>query len=388
LLLLTRPDSRRPGRQPGHLQFIDRFGNLVTGAQVDYNGQPAGYTLDPQENISYISKHDNQTLYDINAYKLPVNTTPWPTACGPRTVGLSTVILGQGVPFLHAGSDMLRSKSLDRDSYNSGDWFNRLDFTYQSNNWGVGLPVAEKNEDNWGIIGPLLADPALNPGSGDIVTMAGLFQELLAIRGSSPLFRLETADEIQERLVFHNTGPGQLPGLIVMSLSDLVAVDLDRYHEFIVVVVNANDETQSFTQSGLVGMGLELHPVQAGSVDPVVQTSTFNEGTGTFQVPGRTTAVFVLAETPANLIQMLRDDVQDLVDSGKLAANRATVLFTHLNNALRDLNNGRPTQAVTQLQQFIRQVENLVRQGSLSADDGAVLIEEANYIIAGISAGN
>ncbi len=27
----------------------------------------------------------------------------------------------QGIAFFHAGSDILRSKSLDRDSYNSGD---------------------------------------------------------------------------------------------------------------------------------------------------------------------------------------------------------------------------------------------------------------------------
>jgi hypothetical protein len=86
--------------------------------------------------------------------------------------------------------------------------------------------------------------------------------------------------------------------------------------------------------------------------------------------------------------ELLEDDVQDLVDSGKLAANRATVLFTHLNNALRDLNRGRPAQAIVQMEQFIRQVENLVRQGSLPAADGAALIEEAEIIIAGISAGN
>jgi pullulanase-type alpha-1,6-glucosidase len=387
LLLLT--DQIRVG-MAGNLatyQFTDRNGNLVTGAQVDYNGQPAGYTLDPQENISYISKHDNQTLYDINAYKLPVNTA-MDDRVRAQNVGLSTVILGQGVPFLHAGSDLLRSKSMDRDSYNSGDWFNRLDFTYQSNNWGVGLPVAEKNQDNWGIIGPLLANRDLKPESDDIMLMAELFQELLAIRDSSPLFRLETADEIQERLVYHNTGPTQLPGLIVMSLSDLVAVDLDRYNEFIVVLVNANDEAQSFTQSGLVGVNLDLHPVQAGSVDPVVKTSSFDIATGTFEVPGRTTAVFVLPETPANLVVMLNNDVQDLVDNGQLSANRATVLFTHLNNALRDLNNGKPAQAISQLQQFIRQVENLVRQGSLSSADGAALIEEAEIIIAEIRAGN
>jgi len=42
-----------------------------------------------------------------------------------------------------------RSKSLDRDSYNSGYWFNRLDFTYESNNWEIGLPPKDKNENNW-----------------------------------------------------------------------------------------------------------------------------------------------------------------------------------------------------------------------------------------------
>lgn len=34
----------------------------------------------------------------------------------------------KGIPFFHAGDEILRSKSLDRDSYNSGDWFSRLDF--------------------------------------------------------------------------------------------------------------------------------------------------------------------------------------------------------------------------------------------------------------------
>ena len=56
------------------------------------------------------------------------------------------VTLSQGVPFFHAGEDLLRSKSLDRNSYNSGDWFNKLDFTSASNNWGVGLPPAGDNQ--------------------------------------------------------------------------------------------------------------------------------------------------------------------------------------------------------------------------------------------------
>jgi hypothetical protein len=35
---------------------------------------------------------------------------------------------------------------------------------------------------------------------------------MLAIRKSTPLFRLETQAEIQQRLAFHNTGPAQIPG--------------------------------------------------------------------------------------------------------------------------------------------------------------------------------
>ena len=93
----------------------------------------------------------------------------------------------------------MRSKSLDRNSYNSGDWFNRLDFTYQSNNWGVGLPPAGDNQANWPIMKPLLANPALRPSPDQILDTLENFRDLLEIRKSSPLFRLRTADEVRER---------------------------------------------------------------------------------------------------------------------------------------------------------------------------------------------
>ena len=52
-------------------------------------------------------------------------------------------------------------------------------------------------------------------------------EEMLEIRDSSDLWRLTTAGDVQDRVGFHNTGPGQLPGLIVMSISDVVGDDLD-----------------------------------------------------------------------------------------------------------------------------------------------------------------
>ena len=47
--------------------FTDHTGTTVTGAQVNYNGQAAGYTASPVEDINYASVHDNQTLFGRRA---------------------------------------------------------------------------------------------------------------------------------------------------------------------------------------------------------------------------------------------------------------------------------------------------------------------------------
>jgi pullulanase/glycogen debranching enzyme len=207
--------------------------------------------------------------------------------------------LGQGVPFFQAGVDMLRSKSLDRNSYNSGDWFNVLDFTYQTNNFGVGLPPAEDGQaDNWPLMSPLLVNPALYPTQADIEFSVELFKEWLEIRYSSPLFRLQTAGQIDDRVAFYNTGPNALPGVIVMHLSDQVAglAEMDNQYDEIVVIINANDEAQSIVVPEVAGQFFVLHDVQRHSVDPVVQGAVYQPGGSTFVVPARTTAVFVVKD--------------------------------------------------------------------------------------------
>ena len=135
----------------------------VTGAQVDYNGSPAGYTAEPSEVISYVDAHDNETLFDALQFKLPQDT-PMADRVRMNTVSLATTALSQGPMLWHAGNDLLRSKSLDRNSFNSGDWFNRIDWTRQENTFGSGLPPATDNSAKWPITcEPLLADSALKP---------------------------------------------------------------------------------------------------------------------------------------------------------------------------------------------------------------------------------
>ena len=273
--------------------FESATGEDVTGFEVLYNGSPAGYTLDPQENIVYVSAHDNETFFDALQYKLPEDTT-MADRVRVQNMGMSMTMFSQGVPFFHAGIDMLRSKSFDRNTYNSGDWFNALDFTYESNNWGNGLPAEGDNGDNWSIMQPLLANPDLQPTQADILRAVEHFQELLQIRQSSPLFRLQTADQIMEMLAFYNTGVDQVAGLIVMSITDTQNID-DNYGS-VVVIFNSSPDAVDFTEADFVDMGFELHPVLLNSDDAIVQTSTFDASTGTFTVPARTTAVFVLAD--------------------------------------------------------------------------------------------
>ncbi|WP_345713568.1 pullulanase-type alpha-1,6-glucosidase, partial [Kineococcus glutinatus] len=273
--------------------FTDRTGARVTGSQVDYNGQPAGYTADPQEAVTYVEAHDNETLYDALAYKLPQDT-PVADRTRMQTLALATTAFGQGISFWHAGGDALRSKSLDRNSYDSGDWFNVLDHSGTTNGFGRGLPPAADNEAKYPFMRPLLADPALRPSPADIRTARERAEELLEIRESTPLFHLGSADLVQRKLSFPGSGPQQTPGVIVMRIDDTAGRDVDPRLQGLVVVFNASPRATTQVVPGTAGQRFRLHPVQARGGDPVVRGSRFDAASGAFTVPARTAAVFRL----------------------------------------------------------------------------------------------
>ncbi|WP_439938407.1 pullulanase-type alpha-1,6-glucosidase [Nocardia sp. N13] len=262
--------------------FRDSYGDTVAGRDVDYNGQPAGYAADPAETVSYVDAHDNETLYDSLAFKLPTGTS-MADRVRMNTVSLSTVALSQGVVFWHAGTDLLRSKSLDRNSYDSGDWFNRVDWQRRDNTFGSGLPLRADNEAKWSYMRPLLADPALDPGPAAMDAAHAAAQDLLRIRMSSPLFRLGSLEAIQDKVSFLDAEPG----VIAMLIDDTVGTDADAGREAILVVFNASPEAQAVTGTG---GGWTLHDVHAGGADAVVKGSTVAADSVT--VPARTTAVF------------------------------------------------------------------------------------------------
>jgi pullulanase-type alpha-1,6-glucosidase len=197
-----------------------RTGHPVRGDGLGYAGGVAGYADQPDEVISYVDAHDNETLFDALTIKLP-RTTPMPVRVRLNALCLACATLGQSPVMWHAGTDILRSKSLDRNSYRSGDWFNYLDFSMTDNGFGAGLPPEADNGPAWPLLAPLLADPALKPAPADIRTGHALALDLLRLRASTRLFRLRDADTIRAAVDFPVSGTWQqLPGVIVMRIAD------------------------------------------------------------------------------------------------------------------------------------------------------------------------
>ncbi|MFE5512918.1 pullulanase-type alpha-1,6-glucosidase [Streptomyces sp. NPDC056529] len=260
--------------------FTDTSGRTVKGSQVDYNGSPAGYAAAPGDALAYADAHDNESLYDAFAFKLPAGTSPADRARA-QVLAMATATLSQGPALSQAGSDLLRSKSLDRNSYDSGDWFNAIHWDCRDGNgFGRGLPPAADNKPKWGFGKPLLANPSLTVGCAQIDGASAAYRDLQRIRTTEPVFSLATADRVQSALSFPLSGRDETPGVITMRLGDLV------------VVLNATPGAQEQKVTDLAGQDYRLHPVQAKGSDAVVKTAAYAKDSGTFTVPARTVAVF------------------------------------------------------------------------------------------------
>ena len=257
------------------------------------DGQPIGYVLEPGEVVNYVENHDNHTLFDLNAFRLPPATSREDRA-RVQILGAALTALSQGVAYFHAGIDILRSKSGDRNSYDAGDWFNRLDWRYEDNHWASGLPPKTDNEANWAVLQPLLADAALKPAPADIAWTRDAFRDWLRIRASTSLLRLRTAADIQARLRFFNTGADQDPTVVIAAI-DGRGYPGAQFAE-LVYVVNVDKQPKSLAVPALQGRALQLHPAQAAATAADVRVregARFDPASGRISVPARSAVVFV-----------------------------------------------------------------------------------------------
>ena len=166
-----------------------------------------------------------------------------------------------------------------------------------SNNFGVGLPPARDNADNWPLARPLLANPLIKPGAAEIAWTRDAFRDLLRIRQSSTLLRLRTAVDIKARLSFLNTGSDQEPTVLVGRLHG-VGYPGANFDE-LVYLINVDKTDKQLTLPALAGRPLELHPVHtaAGAADRRAALAGFDRATGRFSLPARTAVVFVARST-------------------------------------------------------------------------------------------
>ncbi len=316
-----RDSVKGKGQNPSELFVDDAFitdktanRDQVLGAMRGTLWDYWGYTSDPQESINYLTAHDKATLWDhllakVGSYASLDQMTQM------QNLGTGLVALSQGIPFFHAGIEVLRSKSGDENSYNSGDWFNRLDYNYLSNNWGKGLPPGWQSEnlEAWDDWSPLLAStpPA---GNSHITAALDHFQEMLEIRKSSPLFRLRTMGEIQNRVSFPasiwNDATNAFDGrLVVMKITDFSGTDLDGNYEVIWVLVNTAWSTWlNFYDEDVKRSGFQLHPILQNTANPYLKSwldgcclgaarvtafSDHSQGGGKISVPPQSILVYV-----------------------------------------------------------------------------------------------
>lgn len=152
-----------------------RFGIVgsVEHPQVDYDAYGTEAWADtPEQSINYVSCHDNFTLWD----KLTVSCPDADEEQRKRMNRLAAAIIftSQGVPFLQAGEEFLRSKPAPGSGAPAEDSYNMPD---------------ETNSLKWDMI----------HAHGDMVAY---YQGLMAFRRAHSLLRLRNAQQVRERLHF------------------------------------------------------------------------------------------------------------------------------------------------------------------------------------------
>ena len=143
--------------------------------QIDYskvNYSKAPYAASPGNTVTYAECHDNNTLWD----KLAISTATADVAMRKemQKLALSIVLTSQGISFLHAGTEFLRTKKGIENSYNSPDSINGIDWNLKT----------------------------INNDVFDYV------KQLIAMRKSHPAFRMQTALEVRNNIRFFDTSPG------------------------------------------------------------------------------------------------------------------------------------------------------------------------------------
>ena len=221
-------------------RFVEHLGSTQTGGSIFFKGAPVGYAQGPTESISYVSAHDGVTLWDALQAKLPYHSewaAPATASLAERVqrhqLALSLVLLSQGVPFIEGGSEILKSKNGDVDSYDSGDFYNALNLDLNTHNWNRALPPQWKNISEWPFWKDRISDKTLTPGAPEIQNTFNFTKTLLGLRKKYSNLKLGTLDKIQSGVRFLDTDVATDPSLLPLLLDQklLIVWNFSRFEK-------------------------------------------------------------------------------------------------------------------------------------------------------------
>lgn len=131
---------------------------------VNYSKEP--WAKEPYQTITYVSCHDNHTLWD----RLSISAADASEVERIKMHKLAgaMVLTSQGVSFLHAGVELLRTKQGVENSFESSDSINLLDWSRKS-----------KYKDVY-----------------------NYYKDLITLRKNHPAFRMTSTEQIQKNLKF------------------------------------------------------------------------------------------------------------------------------------------------------------------------------------------
>lgn len=192
-----------------HLENALRYG--ITGAvahpQVDYDAYGSKpWAKEPGQSINYVSCHDNYTLWDKLSVSCPEASEEKKKAMNRLCAAI--VFTSQGVPFIQAGEEFLRSKPLPEkkgfaeNSYNMPDAVNSI---------------------KWDNI-------------HEYPDMIAYYKGLMALRKAHPVFRMQSEAEMTQNLCFLSDTPENVVAYLLKGKG------ADDTPENILVIFNGNDK--------------------------------------------------------------------------------------------------------------------------------------------------
>jgi pullulanase len=96
--------------------------------KVNYSSAP--WAKEPWQSVSYVSCHDNQTLYD--KLKASCKGATEEEIKKMHLLANAVILTAQGIPFLHAGVEMMRTKRGEHNTYNLPDEINQIDWHWKT----------------------------------------------------------------------------------------------------------------------------------------------------------------------------------------------------------------------------------------------------------------